>query len=98
MSNQLDAPYTGTPVYLAIGLASAETAADLEPGEYLLRATTDVCFRFNASGGGDAAVWCAAPAIYLAAGDTFWTRRTIPFRVEAIALEASQYLMILPIS
>lgn len=79
ISGELDGPVAGTSVFLATGVATAETGVDIAAGEYLIRATTDITFAITAAGGGGSAVWCTSPGIYLGRNDTHWLKKNIFF-------------------
>lgn len=81
----------GTSAFLAVSGVSARTA-DLAAGRYLLKPLIDVCYRINASGSTDAAVWCTAPAISLLAGERHIINLSANQRIEAITAGGSGHL------
>jgi len=91
-------PYPGTSVYLAIGGTSAELAADLPPGKYLMKGTTDFTFIISASGGGGTAVPETAPGIIWNAGDSYYLQLRTAKRIAAITGGATGKIMIVPIA
>lgn len=84
----------GTSVYLALTAASAELAADLPPGKYVLLADTDVTFLISPSGGGYSAVWKTAPGILWPAGVPFYLVLTSAKRIAGITGGADGDLMV----
>lgn len=92
-------PTLGTSVTLAVSGTSAETAADLAAGAYILVCTVDVTFAITASGGGGSATWLTSPGIFLAAGDRPQIKLAAAKRIAAVTGAGSGptgTLMIIP--
>lgn len=97
IASSVDAILLGTPVYLTVTGVSAETAADIPAGNYILVCTCDVTFRVNAAGGGAAAVWATAPGVVWGSMTPFPFRFTAAQRIAAITSGgATGSLMLLP--
>jgi hypothetical protein len=90
-------PYPGTTVYLSISGTTAELAADLPAGKYLLCADVDMTFIISASGGGGSAVWQTSPGVWWTAGKEYLLQLRAPKRLAVITNSGAGKLMVAPI-
>ena len=91
-------PYPGTTVYLACTGASAELAADLPPGHYMLVSDTPMTFIVSASGGGGTAVHQTTPGMYWGQDVPFYLSLRAAKRIAVIMGGLSGKLCIAPLS
>ena len=90
--------YPLTTVYLACTGASAELAADLPAGHYVLVSDTAMTFIISASGGGGTAVSKTAPGIYWPADFPFALTLRAAKRIAVIMGGLSGSLMVMPVA
>lgn len=92
-------PYPGTSVYLSISGVSAEMAADLPSGHYIVMATCDMTFAITASGGGGSVTWATSPGIIWPAMTPYYLPLMTAKRLAAITTGgATGTLMVAPVS
>jgi len=91
-------PYPGTSVYLSCTGASAELAADLPAGHYVLVSDATMTFIISASGGGGTAVHQTAPGVFWPAGVPFSLSLRAAKRIAVIMGGATGKLMVCPVS